>query len=79
MLEDEQAHATGQVDGAVRAVIVHQNADVHQIRQFSYRDLEGLLRVVGRHYYRDALAIDHETLKVKLFTTGVTGEHGVKP
>ncbi len=59
VLEYEQAHAASQIDGAVGAVVVHQNADVHKFRQFSHRDFEGLLRVVGGHYDRDALGVDH--------------------
>ena len=59
MLKDVQAEAAGKVDGVVGAVVINQNADVDEVGQFSDRDFESLLRIVGGHDDRDALAVDH--------------------
>ena len=59
VLEDIQAQLPGEIDGVVGTVVVHQNADVDQVGQFSHRDLQSFLRVVSGHDDRDALAVDH--------------------
>ncbi len=59
VLEDLQAEAARQVNGLVGAVVIHQNADIDQLGKFSDGGLERFLRVVGGHYDRDALAVDH--------------------
>ncbi len=59
VLEDDQSEAACDVHCLVRAVVVDENADVHQIGQLSHGDLEGLLRVISGHNDRDALAVDH--------------------
>jgi hypothetical protein len=56
---DVQTEAVGQFNCFVGAVVVHQNADVHQVGDFPDRGLQGLLRVVSGHNYGDALAINH--------------------
>jgi hypothetical protein len=59
VLEDEQAEFARDIDGLVAAVVVDEDADIDEFRQFTYRDLQGLLRIVGGHDDRDALAVDH--------------------
>jgi len=59
VLEDLQAEAACEIDGAVGAVVIDKNADIHEIRQSACRDLESFLRVIGGHDDRDAFAVDH--------------------
>ena len=59
VLKDEEAEAAAEIDGMVGTVIVDQDADVDQARQFIDGDLQSLLRIVGGHDDRDALAVDH--------------------
>jgi len=59
VLEDQQAELAGEIDSVVGTVVVDQDADVDQVGQLSDGDLEGLLRIVGGHDDRDALAVDH--------------------
>jgi hypothetical protein len=54
-----QAQAVGEINRLVGAVVVDQNADVYEVRQFSHRGFESLFRVVGRHYNRNVFAVDH--------------------
>ena len=62
MLENEQAQAASHVDRMVGAVVIDQDADVHQLGEFSYRGLEGFLRVVGGHDDGNAFSINHSCL-----------------
>ena len=48
-----------EIYGVVGTVIVDQDADVDQARQFIDGDLQSLLRVVSGHDDRDALPVDH--------------------
>src|SRR4029077_2180578 len=59
VLENVQAQLVRKVNGAVRAVVIDQDADVHQFRHFSHRSRNRLLRVVGRHHDRDAFTVNH--------------------
>src|ERR1700722_4818735 len=59
MLEHVQTQAARQIDSVVGTVIVHQDAHVDKIGQFSHGGLESLLRVVSGHGNRDALGVNH--------------------
>jgi hypothetical protein len=48
-----------EIYGVVGTVIVHQDADIDEARQFIDGDLQSLLRVVSGHDDRDALPVDH--------------------
>jgi hypothetical protein len=59
VLEDVQAKAMRDIHGLIGAVVVNQNADVHQVGQFPHCSLKSLLRVVSGHNDCDAFAVDH--------------------
>ena len=60
--EELQSQLLGNLDRAVGAVIVHQNADVDQFRQFRHGRRQRLLRVIGREHHGDAFPVDHEVI-----------------
>jgi hypothetical protein len=66
VLEDEQTEAARKFHGSVGAAVIHQNSDVDKFRKLPDRGLERFLRIVGGHYDRDALAIDHVPLIMKV-------------
>src|SRR5581483_2020532 len=59
MSVDFQAKALGQFYGFVGTVVVDQDATVHQLGDFTDGGFQSLLRVVGGHDHRYALAVDH--------------------
>ena len=59
MNEVLQAQALSNLDGVIRAVVIHQYAGVHQLRQLADGDLQSFFRVVSGKDYRDALSIQH--------------------
>src|SRR5690242_19984993 len=54
-----ETQAVRDLQRLVSAVVIHQNADVHQVGQFTDGLLQGLLRVVRGQHHTDALAVDH--------------------
>src|SRR5271168_893706 len=59
VLEELQPQLLRDLNGAVGTVVIHQDANVHQIRHLAHGSLERLLRVVSGQHYRDALAVNH--------------------
>ena len=60
MHKELQSQSLGNFHGAVGAVIVHQNADVHQFGQFRDGRCQGLLRVIRGQHDGDTFPVDHE-------------------
>src|SRR5664279_3187901 len=59
VLEHRQSQLPGQCRGFVFAVIVHQDAYIHQFGDLPHSRFQRALRVVGRHYHRDPFTVDH--------------------
>jgi hypothetical protein len=59
MLKNLEAKPARDIHGAVGTVIVHENADIHEIRHFAHRDFKGLFCVISGHYDRNVFAVDH--------------------
>jgi len=50
-------------DGAVLAVIIDQDAGIDEVGKLADGGFEGFLRIVGGQNYRDALAVDHASIR----------------
>jgi hypothetical protein len=66
MRKNEQAKFSCHVDGLVAAVVVDENADIDELRQFGHSGRQRFLRVVSGHNHRDALAVDHRFWVISL-------------
>ena len=54
-----QPQLPGEVSGIVLAVVVHQDADVHQLGDLPHRRFQRAFCIVSRHYHSYALSVDH--------------------
>src|SRR6202044_4044062 len=59
MLKNLQAKPARQINGTIGTAVVHQNANIYEIRKFAHRDRERFLRVVSGHNDRNAFTINH--------------------
>ena len=59
--EHVQPQLLGDFDGAIGAVIVHQDADIHQIRKLADGGFQRLLGVICGHDDGNPFAVDHST------------------
>src|SRR5664279_5458080 len=57
--EHGQPQSPGQLRSSVFAVVVHQDADIHQVGDLPHRRFQRALRVIGGHHNRDPFTVDH--------------------
>ena len=57
--EDQQAKLLGELDRLVLAVVVDQDASIHQVGNLPHRRFQRHLGVVGRHHHGYAFSVDH--------------------
>ena len=63
--EDLKTQLLRYLDGAVRAVVVDKDTDIHKLGKLADRSFQGLLRVVSGHDNRNTSAVDHSPPKFK--------------
>ena len=59
-----QAQPLGELHRLIRAVVVHQDADIHQVRKLSHGGFQSLFGIKGGHNHRHAHTVDHEFQRV---------------